>query len=44
MAEATWHFLPHANGSLDIPQDLLDCLRTKRIPYKIYPSNGSFWP
>ncbi|SCG55144.1 hypothetical protein GA0070619_3220 [Micromonospora zamorensis] len=44
VAEATWHFLPHANGSLDIPQDLLDCLRTKRIPYKIYPSNGSFWP
>ncbi|MEU1689316.1 hypothetical protein [Micromonospora sp. NPDC005707] len=44
VAEAMWHFLPHANGSLDIPQDLLDCLRRNRIPFKIYPSNGSFWP
>ncbi|MBY8873282.1 hypothetical protein K7640_15720 [Micromonospora sp. PLK6-60] len=44
VAEVMWHFMPHANGSLDIPQDLLDCLRSKRIPFKIYPSNGSFWP
>ncbi|MEV4538553.1 hypothetical protein AB0J82_32715 [Asanoa sp. NPDC049518] len=44
VAEATWHFLPHANGSLDIPQDLLDCLRRNRIPYKIYASTGLFWP
>ncbi|MET8349475.1 MULTISPECIES: hypothetical protein [unclassified Micromonospora] len=44
VAEVMWHFMPHANGSLDVPQDLLDCLRSKRIPFKIYPSNGSFWP
>ena len=42
--EVIWHFLPHANGTLDIPQDLLDCLRAKGIPYKIYPSNGSYYP
>ncbi|RZU76923.1 hypothetical protein EV384_5634 [Micromonospora kangleipakensis] len=39
-----WHFLPHANGSLDVPQDLLGCLRRNRIPFKLYSSNGSFWP
>ncbi len=44
VAEVTWHFLPHANGSLDVPPDLLDCLRRNRLPFKIYPSNGSFWP
>ncbi|BCY13969.1 hypothetical protein [Actinoplanes sp. L3-i22] len=42
--DVLWHFLPGADGTLDIPQDLLDCLRTKRIPFKIYPSNGSFYP
>jgi hypothetical protein len=41
--EVLWHFLPNADGTLDIPQDLLDCLRSNRIPYKIYPSNGSFY-
>ncbi|WP_144122780.1 hypothetical protein [Catellatospora sichuanensis] len=44
VAEVLWHFMPHANGSLDVPQDLLDCLRRNQIPYKIYGSNGSFWP
>ncbi|OKI41689.1 hypothetical protein A6A27_39150 [Micromonospora sp. CB01531] len=31
-----WHFMPDANGSLDVPQNLLDCLRRNRIPFKIY--------
>jgi hypothetical protein len=44
VAEVMWHFLPHASESMDIQQDLLDCLRRNRIPYKIYPSDGSFWP
>ncbi|MDY7090048.1 MAG: hypothetical protein SYR96_33770 [Actinomycetota bacterium] len=39
-----WHFLPHANGSQGIPQDLLDCLRRNRIPYQIHASTGAFWP
>ncbi|WP_250031380.1 hypothetical protein [Paractinoplanes maris] len=39
-----WHFLPHANGSQGIPQDLLDCLRRNRIPFQIHASTGAFWP
>jgi hypothetical protein len=39
-----WHFLPHANASQGIPQDLLDCLRRNRLPFTIHASNGSFWP
>ena len=39
-----WHFLPHANASQGIPQDLLDCLRRNRLPFAIHASNGSFWP
>lgn len=42
-AEVLWHFLPNADGTQDIPQDLLDCLREKQILFKIYPSNGSFY-
>ncbi|WP_229074822.1 hypothetical protein [Actinoplanes sp. DH11] len=43
VGEVLWHFLPNADGTLDIPQDLLDCLRNNRIPYNIYPSDGSFY-
>jgi len=39
-----WHFLPHANASQGVPQDLLDCLRRNRIPFMIHASDGSFSP
>jgi len=42
--DVLWHFMPHANGSQGIPQDLLDCLRRNRIPFQIHASDGSFWP
>jgi hypothetical protein len=44
VAEVMWHFLPHANASQGIPQDLLDCLRRNRIPFQIHASDGNFWP
>ncbi|WP_157410928.1 MULTISPECIES: hypothetical protein [Actinoplanes] len=44
VGDVLWHFLPHANGSQGIPQDLLDCLRRNRIPFTLHPSNDTYWP